>query len=58
MIIAGPVVALADLLYRAKRGERRWLHPHSGGNLFFVPVWVLGVLWFVLGIVYTVQGRS
>jgi len=26
-----------------------------GGSLFFLPAWMFGALWIVLGIVYTLQ---
>jgi hypothetical protein len=32
--------------------------PVWGGNLFFIPVWVLGVLWVVLGLVHTFEARG
>jgi hypothetical protein len=58
MIIAGPLCAAMDLVYRAKRSGRGWFHPSLGGALFFIPVWVFGILWFVLGIVYSIQGHG
>jgi hypothetical protein len=57
MIIAGPLCAALDLAYRLRRSERVWLHPNSGGSVFFIPVWILGILWLVLGIAYTIQGH-
>jgi hypothetical protein len=56
MIIAGPLCVIMDLVYRATRPVRRWFHPDGGGALFFIPVWMFGVLWVVLGIVRTVEG--
>jgi len=58
MIIAGPVCAALDLVYRSRRPDRRWFHPRFGGALFFIPVWVLGILWLVLGILYTIQRHA
>jgi hypothetical protein len=58
MIIAGPLCAAMDLVYRTKHGEGRWFHPNCGGALFFIPMWILGVVWLALGIVYTIQGRA
>ncbi len=58
MIIAGPLCLAMDLGYRFIRGEREWLSSEDGGALFFIPIWIFGVLWFVLGIVYTVRGRA
>jgi hypothetical protein len=56
MMIAGPSIALLDLAYRFKLENGHWFIPHRGGSLFFLPVWLLGALWFVLGIVYIVGG--
>jgi hypothetical protein len=58
MIVAGPLCMALDLVYRLKRADRRWFSPGVGGALFFIPVWILGIIWLLLGIVYTVQGHS
>ena len=54
MMIARPLVAILDFAYRFKSANGHWFIPHRGGSLFFLPVWVFGVLWFILGIVYAV----
>lgn len=56
MIIAGPLVVASDLAYRLKRPDGDWLHPNCGGSLFFLPVWPFGILWLVLGVIYTMNG--
>ena len=58
MIIAGPLLAACDATYRWKHPAGHWFYPDRGGSLFFLPAWTFGLLWLVLGIVYTVQGRS
>jgi hypothetical protein len=58
MIIAGPLCVAMDLVYRFRRSERRWFHPSFGGALFFIPVWILGIIWLVLGVAYVTQGRG
>ena len=58
MIIAGPLCAVMDLIYRVRRPGRRWLHPSFGGSLFFIPVWILGIFWSVLGFTSVIQGRG
>ena len=58
MIISGPLCAAMDLIYRFRHPERRWLHPNRGGALCFIPVWILGIIWLALGVVYAIQGRS
>jgi hypothetical protein len=57
MIIAGPLAAALDLGYRWNRADARLLAADAGGSLLFLPVWMFGALWFVLGVVYTIQGK-
>ena len=56
MLILGPVVAAADLLFRLLHPSGHWFMPRRGGALFFLPVWLFGVLWTVLGAIYLYQG--
>ena len=58
MIIAGPLLAAMDVTYRLNTKGGHLYIPDRGGSLFFLPVWAFGAFWFVLGIVYTVQGES
>ncbi len=58
MMIAGPLCAAIDLAYRHRRPDRHWFHPGFGGALFFIPVWMFGIVWLVLGVVYTVRGPA
>ncbi len=58
MIIAGLSCAAMDLVYRLRRSGRRWLQPHFGGALFFIPVWILGIVWLVQGVASVIQGRG
>jgi hypothetical protein len=53
MVVAGPITTALDLVYRLTKADGHWFVPHRGGSLFFLPVWCFGVLWFVLGLVYT-----
>ncbi len=57
MMVAGPLCMALDLVYRLKLADRRWFSPGAGGSLFFIPVWILGVLWLILGIFDTLQTR-
>jgi hypothetical protein len=56
MVIAGPLLAGMDIAYRLNTRDGHIYIPHKGGSLFFLPAWAFGGLWFVLGIIYTVQG--
>ena len=57
MIVAAPILIVADVWYRMTRGGASWFGPRGGGHLFFIPIWMLGVLWAGLGVVYTLQGH-
>jgi hypothetical protein len=58
MIIAGPLAVACDVIYRWKHPNGHWGYPSGGGSLFFLPVWLFGIVWFILGISYVVQGRA
>ena len=58
MLIAGLLVALMDGGYRTQRPGGHWLRGSGGGSLFFLPVWMFGVLWLVLGAIYTIRGHN
>lgn len=59
MAAIGVFMIVLDILYRMTLGKRSkvfegleskkgsLLHPRSGGQFFFVPVWVWGVVWIV-----------
>jgi hypothetical protein len=55
-LIAGVMILIFDLAYRLLRKEGHWLIPNKGGSLFFLPAWVMGALWIILGIIYTIRG--
>lgn len=54
-LIGGVLILVFDLAYRLLRKAGHWLVPNQGGSLFFLPAWMFGVLWTILGIVYTVR---
>lgn len=58
MIIAGPLCAALDLSYRMRRPESEWFHPGAGGSIFSIPVCLFGIIWLVLGVIYTIQGHA
>ena len=58
MLILGPVVLAIDLGYRLLRKDGHWFSHRSGGHLFFLPLWMFGALWIVLGAVYVYRGDS
>jgi hypothetical protein len=49
-VFGGPIITYLDMRYRRKVGQRHWFHPHRGGHLMFIPVWILGVIWIILGL--------
>lgn len=58
MLILGPLCIAFDLLYRWKKHPGYWFHPAGGGSIILIPVWVLGVLWTILGAVYVIRGHA
>jgi hypothetical protein len=51
---------ICDLVYRFRWGGRRLLHHLHGGHLYFIPMWVLGVVLLWAGVqmvVMSVQAR-
>jgi hypothetical protein len=53
MMSIGLALIMMDLLIRLKRrGARRWLlRDTTGGTLFAIPVWIVGILVILLNIV-------
>ena len=51
-IVAWVVATLADLAYRSKDRNNeehlRFFWPNEGGQLFFFPLWILGILPFLV----------
>lgn len=45
MVVGGALVALIDFGFRTTRENGHWFYPSRGGELFFLPVWLFGVLW-------------
>lgn len=58
MLVGGPLAVACDALYRWKWNDSRWFHPGAGGSLFFLPLWMFGVLWLILGAIYTINGKA
>jgi hypothetical protein len=58
MMIGGPLCIAMDASLRLRNTERRWFHPHSGGSFVHIPMWLLGIVWLLLGIAYTIRGRA
>jgi hypothetical protein len=54
MIIASPPLIAADIIYRAKSANKRWFHPDDGGMVLFLPIWMWGIWWLILGIAYSI----
>ena len=55
MLVAGPLLAIADLLYRRHK-HVRLLRGAGGGTFLLLPVWLWGVFWTGLGAFYYVRG--
>lgn len=55
MMILGPLIVTLDLLYRFNRNKSEWKTPSAGGCLFCLPLWIFGVIWFILGTMRTLN---
>ncbi len=40
----GVAAILIDVIYRATKGGKQWVSPNSGGHIWFIPIWVLGIV--------------
>lgn len=58
MIIAGLIASVLDAAYRIYKGGNALFHPKRGGQLCFIPVWLFGVVWTILGVVYIIRGQA
>lgn len=58
LFACGSLWVVADVAYRWKRGGRSFFAPSRGGQLYFVPVWVLGLLLLGLGVAVRNAGRE
>ncbi len=54
LIISSAILFLIDFFYRKKESQKKkdkrlpFLNPHTGGHLFFVPVWILALILLML----------
>ena len=55
MIIGGPLCVVLDLTYRNQQEDGSFFSPARGGAIFFIPVWVWGIVCFVMGVVSTIR---
>ena len=46
-VVGGVAGVILDLAYRFKFGEGDVFHHRKGGQVFFIPVWILGGLWIL-----------
>lgn len=54
ILVAGLAMAITDFIYRNKRKapyeNTPFFHPKRGGNIMFVPVWIVGIIVVVIGL--------
>jgi len=55
MMIAGPLLAALDLLYRLAR-QAPFLKGRGGPTILFLPAWIWGIAWAGLGAWYELRG--
>ncbi len=51
MILVGSVCIFFDVSYRIRQPSGHWLSPFGGGHIIFLPVWLIGSISMVAGIV-------
>jgi hypothetical protein len=56
MAFAAAGCCMMDLLWRARRGNKKWLRPDQGGNFLYLPVWILAMGGLALIAVKTYSG--
>ncbi|MBY0523891.1 MAG: hypothetical protein K2R98_10865 [Gemmataceae bacterium] len=54
---AGSVALIADGLVRSQSDSGHWLSPTGGGHFLFIPVWVFGLLWLLIGGARAIMGE-
>jgi hypothetical protein len=55
MLFGGALLAVLDLVVRSLRGVSL-LRGAGGGKMLFLPIWIWGVVWTVLGVIDYVHG--
>jgi hypothetical protein len=52
LVVAGLVNFVADIFLRSRKGTSgcgRYFYPRAGGNIMFIPSWILGVVFGIPG---------
>jgi len=57
MICAGVLMVALDLRYRMKVGEGSLLHPRRGGQIMFIPLWIIGGFFMIGSVGEAVSGN-
>jgi hypothetical protein len=52
MILMGSSCVFFDVTYRLRQPNGHWISPSGGGNIFFIPIWGIGAVWMVVGVIY------
>jgi hypothetical protein len=58
IFVGGIILVAIDLGYRLKKSDSDYGTPAAGGSLFFMPAWVLGAFWIILGVVRMYENGS
>ena len=48
-LLMGITGIAGDLYLRLKQPGKNLMHPDRGGNLFWVPAWICGAVFFIIG---------
>jgi len=48
LALAAALCLALDIFWRVGKGKRKWFRPASGGSIFYLPLWFLGLTWLGL----------
>ena len=57
-LLGGVLVTGLDLLFRLCWLKCGLWNRERGATLLFIPIWIFGLIWIVLGLIYTLVGAT
>jgi hypothetical protein len=48
LAVAAGMCFVLDIFWRVGKGKRKWFRTGSGGTIFYMPLWLLGLAWLAL----------
>jgi hypothetical protein len=53
----GGLVAGGIDFYLRSNNENAWFHPDGGGHIWFIPVWIIGAIAAIVGVIAALGGH-